>query len=186
MRRETKECLEGLNFSHFSTFANFLILWTHVSSFLLGIATVLLLITHISCWILYVKSQFLFLNGGGGGVTPVFLTWTDFSALHLFKCGWRWSKPIAGLRQFCKNLWSGSAIAAAWGDVRLLFTEEERLPISTERKTAVAASSGCEGARMDSLCVACVYMQRFTCRGSQTRKLLRVYAPAHTWGFRFH
>lgn len=74
----------------------------------------------------------------GGGTTPVFLTWMDFSALHLFKCGWRWSKPIADLQQFCKNLWSGSAITAAWGDVRLLFTEE-RLPISTEQKTAVAS-----------------------------------------------
>lgn len=76
---------------------------------------------------------------GGGGATPVFLTRTDSSALHLFQCGWRWSKPTAGLRPFCKNLWSGSAITAARGDVRLLFTEEERLPISTEQKTAVAS-----------------------------------------------
>lgn len=49
-------------------------------------------------------------------------------------------KPMTGLQQFFENLWSGSAITAAWSDVGLSFTEEERLPISTEQKTAAAAS----------------------------------------------
>lgn len=33
---------------------------------------------------------------------PVFLTSTNFSALRLFKCEWRWSKPVTGLQQTCQ------------------------------------------------------------------------------------
>lgn len=79
-------------------------------------------------------------------------------------------KPMTGLQQFCENLKSGPAITAAWSDVGLLFTDEERLPISTEQKTAVASllwrSASKNGLFMCGMCAhAMVHVQ-----GHQNKK----------------
>lgn len=58
-----------------------------------------------------------------------------------------------------------------------------QFPLS--RRPQWPASFGCVWARMDSLCVACAYMQWFTCGGTKTRKQFGVCTPAHALGLTF-
>lgn len=107
----------------------------------------------------------------------------NYSALHLFKCDWRWSKPATGLQQFCQLRSSKvGPLSLPHGVTSGCCLQKKKgcqFPLS--RRPQWPASFGCVWARMDSLCVACVYMQRFTCWGTKTRKLFCVWAPAHVF-----
>lgn len=94
----------------------------------------------------------------------VFLTWTNLSALHWFRCEWR-SAPVTGLRQVCQpRISKVGSLSLLHGVTSGCCLQEEKgcqFPLSRRRQRP--ASFGCVWARMDSLCAACVDMQRFTC-----------------------
>lgn len=122
---------------------------------------------------------------------PVFLTLTNFPALRLLKCGWRWPKPGTGLQQFCQlRISKVGPLSPLHGVTSGCCLQEKKgcqFPLS--RRPQWPAFFSCLWARMDSLCVACVYMQQFTWgRGEihrDTETALYMCASAHcgSWVF---
>lgn len=78
------------------------------------------------------------------GIALLFLSLTNHSSPTFapipLKCSQRLSNSAIAFQQLgqLKNLSSYTAITTAWADVRLLFTGDGMVPISTELKTAVS------------------------------------------------
>lgn len=102
------------------------------------------------------------------------VTEDDQSQFQAFSSSASW-ESLKWVRYHCCRGWRQAVV----------YRRRKSCQFPLSRRPQWPASFGCVWARMDYLCVACVYMQWFTCRGTKTRKLFCVYAPAHTLGLMF-
>lgn len=129
------------------------------------------------------------------GIALLFLSLTTippptFAPIPL-KCSQRLSNPVIAFQQLgqLKNLSSYTAITAAWADVRLLFTGDGMVPISTELKTALSSLFWlCTGKNKLLVCVCmrahmwerksvCLFVGTHKCGGKSNLLLFSTAIP---------